>query len=63
MMVIEGLSNVHWKYMYVELSTGREGAKSVDQLMSLLRKTQPQASAIKKMSNKCFTDVYVISNS
>lgn len=60
MMVVEGLNNVDWKYLYVELSSGREGAKSVGEFMSLLRENQPRAKVIKSSSNQYFTDLYVL---
>jgi FkbM family methyltransferase len=60
MIVIEGLSNVNWKYMYVEFSTEREGAASINEFMSLLKKSHSRSKILKVEANGCCTDLYIL---
>jgi FkbM family methyltransferase len=62
--VVEGLSNITFKYMYVEMSSGREGASSVEEFLELLRKVWPFANIeiIKVLKGPITTDIYIKNN-
>ena len=59
--VIMGLGNIKFKYMYVELSSGREGSSSVEEFLELLRKVWPlaQITIIKVLNGPITTDIYI----
>ena len=50
-----------FKYMYVELSSGREGSSSVEEFLELLRKVWPlaQITIIKVLNGPITTDIYI----
>jgi len=59
LLAIDGLKDVQWKFMYVELSNNRSGSTSLEKLISLISETNPNARVIKLNLNKYFTDVYL----
>ena len=60
-LVVQGLSNIKFKYLYVELSSGREGSSSIEEFLELLKEVQPfaQFTIIKVLEGSITTDIYL----
>lgn len=48
--VVEGLAEVGWRYLMVEVSTGREGRMTESELLDLLRRGHPAARVVATLS-------------
>ena len=44
--VLNGLSEINWNYLYVELSLGRDGALNADEATKILKKPKPSVECI-----------------
>jgi FkbM family methyltransferase len=58
--VIEGLADIDWKFMYVELSYQRKGAISTDAILSLVKKTHSRPKIIKMVDSSAFKELYIL---
>ena len=60
--VVEGLKDIQWGCMYVELSINRAGANTVESFMKLLHNYWPNARIIEYDHGKICGDIYVANN-
>ena len=58
-IVLDGLKGITWDYMYVELSSERDGQVDFNDFITSLRKTWPLAKLVKATPKGLFIDVYL----
>jgi len=58
-IVLDGLKELSWDYMYVELSVKRDGRVDIDEFISTLRKTWPLAKLVSSTPKGSCIDVYL----
>ena len=61
-IVIRGLVDVTWDYMYVELSNERAGKKNLKKFMTEIQSIWPKAHLLKSINKGIVTDVWLKSN-
>lgn len=58
-IVLDGLKDITWDYMYVELSSKRDGSVDLNDFIASLRKTWPSVVLVKATPKGLFIDVYL----